>query len=106
MSIEKPTIKYEWSVKDVPNLSRIHNGRRLTIAPGQVKIVLDRFGPCVYIVGRTIKANGEFGQHRRAHWFEDEVREWSSAAPMSELPGWAQKYLDYVLTDVEIRRQP
>lgn len=36
MSIEKPTIKYEWSVKDVPNLSRIHNGRRLTIAPGQV----------------------------------------------------------------------
>lgn len=96
---DKPIIKYEWSVAGRPPLSRIQHGRRLTIDPGKVTVTFDRSGPIVYIEGRTIKANGDYGQHRRAHWFEDSPPEWSGAAHMTELPYWAVALLNHARLD-------
>lgn len=94
-----PVVRYEWTLDGCPPLSLVRNGRRLTIRPGQVRVVLDRSGWCVYIEGLTIKANGDYGQHRRVHWFDENPPTWSEGASLADLPGWAEKYLAYAQAD-------
>ena len=92
---EEPNVSYEFDLPgDLPRLTQLQNGRRVTVTPQRMVISAPRYSEPgvldVYIEGPSLKLSGGAGQHRRGVTFHDNVRHWDDASTrMSELPEWA-----------------
>lgn len=86
---------------DVPQLSAVQRGKRLTIIPRWVKVYPaegTREHMRVYVEGRSvIQSTGMLGQHNRSILFgTNSGRIYDDTVPLAEAPGWLAEIVQRV----------